>query len=74
MTSKTELSDLPSSGTVTRRNLLAGTAIAVSALAAGVSATSVQPARAQAGGAKPNILVIFGDDIGYGTSAPTTAA
>ena len=32
------------------------------------------PAAARAGGKKPNILVIFGDDVGCGTSAPTTAA
>jgi arylsulfatase A-like enzyme len=50
-----------------RRDLLLSGAslLAASTLAAGVSATSVRPASAQAAGAKPNILVIFGDDVGY---------
>ena len=52
---------------VRRRDLLLSGAslLAASALAAGVSTTSVRSARAQAAGTKPNILVIFGDDIGY---------
>lgn len=51
---------------VRRRDLLLSGAslFAVSTLSAGLSTTSVQPARAQAAGAKPNILVIWGDDIG----------
>ena len=31
-------------------------------------------AKAQESGKKPNILIIWGDDIGTGTSAPTTTA
>ncbi|MGO4842193.1 arylsulfatase, partial [Rhizobiaceae sp. 2RAB30] len=51
---------------VRRRDLLltGASLFAVSSLTAGLSATSVQPARAQAAGATPNILVIWGDDIG----------
>lgn len=51
---------------VRRRDLLltGASLFAVSSLSAGLSTTSVQPARAQAAGAKPNILVIWGDDIG----------
>jgi arylsulfatase A-like enzyme len=52
---------------LSRRNvLLAGTTLA--AASALVSAASIQTAQAQAqlaSGARPNILVIFGDDIGY---------
>ncbi len=49
-----------------RRDLLLGGAslFAASTLAAGVSSLPAKPARAQAGAAKPNILVIWGDDIG----------
>ena len=50
-------------GTFSRRNLLlAGTTLA--AAAALQSVPEIEPARAQAG-PKPNILVIFGEDIGY---------
>src|SRR5262245_43942375 len=54
-----------SSQGLSRRNiLLAGTTLAaVSALASG-PATSISKALAQATGDRPNILVIFGDDIG----------
>lgn len=46
-----------------RRDILLteGSVLAISAVASGI-ATS---AKAQAAGGKPNILVIFGDDIGY---------
>src|SRR5262245_21482828 len=44
--------------------LLGGTALAAAAAAATPVATT-SPARAQPAGNKPNILVIFGDDIGY---------
>lgn len=46
-----------------RRDILltGGSVLAISAVASGI-ATS---AEAQAAGAKPNILVIFGDDVGY---------
>src|SRR5262245_58329624 len=58
--------DAPDARTdLNRRNLLllGGTALAAAAaMAAPVATTS--PARAQTG-SKPNILVIFGDDIGY---------
>ncbi|MBI2740473.1 MAG: arylsulfatase [Rhodospirillales bacterium] len=52
-----------------RRMLLAGTALAtIGALASGASVQQAQaqqtPAPAPSGGRKPNILVIFGDDIG----------
>ena len=52
-----------------RRVLLAGTALAaIGTLAAGTAgvqqAQAQQPPAAGAGGKKPNILVIFGDDIG----------
>ena len=49
---------------LSRRNvLLAGTTLAA---ASGLASTaSIQTARAQAPGGRPNILVIFGDDIGY---------
>src|SRR5262245_190496 len=44
--------------------LLAGTAIAA-ATAALATAPAIRTANAQPAGGKPNILVIFGDDIGY---------
>lgn len=46
-----------------RRDILltGGSVLAISAVASGI----VTSAKAQAGGAKPNILVIFGDDVGY---------
>jgi arylsulfatase A-like enzyme len=56
---------------VSRRNiLLGGSALAASALSTAsllqtAQAQQAQPAQAAAPGAKPNILVIFGDDIGY---------
>ena len=49
-----------------------GQLLSAAALLVGLSGGAV-PAQAQAP-AKPNILVILGDDIGSGTSAPTTAA
>lgn len=60
-------SERPSEINLRRRDLLLSGAslLAASTLAAGVSATSVRTAKAQAAGAKPNILVIFGDDVGY---------
>src|SRR5262245_1058426 len=57
-----------SKGTLNRRNiLLAGTAIAAtSALASAVTTQSVRAQQTPpvASGRRPNILVIFGDDIG----------
>ena len=56
----------PKSNTLNRRNmLLAGTSMAA-ASALGTAASTIQTttAQAQASGKKPNILVIFGDDIG----------
>ncbi|TIM33639.1 MAG: arylsulfatase [Mesorhizobium sp.] len=46
-----------------RRDILltGGSVLAISAVASGISTS----AKAQAAGAKPNILVIFGDDVGY---------
>ena len=54
-----------SRGELNRRTLLllGGTALASAAAMASPVATS--PARAQTAGRKPNILVIWGDDIGY---------
>ena len=51
-------------GTFSRRNLLLGGASLAAAAAALPSVSGIKPALAQATG-KPNILVIFGDDIGY---------
>jgi len=50
---------------ISRRNILmsAGSLAALSAMAGAATLVQSQPARAQAG-AKPNILVIFGDDVG----------
>jgi arylsulfatase len=45
--------------------LTGGSVLAISALASGIATSTVTSAKAQAAGAKPNILVIFGDDIGY---------
>lgn len=65
MTDKPNNSDQKPPVNVTRRNLLAGSAIAVSALAAApLIVAQTKPARAQDSGKKPNILVIWGDDIG----------
>lgn len=49
-----------------RRILLGGTALAATGLSAGPAVAQVQPAQRPAtpGGRVPNILVIFGDDIG----------
>jgi arylsulfatase A-like enzyme len=49
-----------------RRDLLRGGAslLAASALTAGTSTVATRPAAAQAGAGKPNILCIWGDDIG----------
>ncbi|BCH17150.1 MULTISPECIES: arylsulfatase [unclassified Mesorhizobium] len=46
-----------------RRDILltGGSVLAISAVASGIAPS----AKAQAAGAKPNILVIFGDDVGY---------
>jgi len=62
------LSNKPEAASVSRRNLLMSGAsmAAISALVTGASvkATQAQPQPNPAGGRKPNILVIFGDDIG----------
>jgi arylsulfatase len=65
MTDKTKDTDLTASPDLTRRGLLTGTtAIAASALAiAPLVFAQTRPSSAQAAG-KPNILVIWGDDIG----------
>ena len=58
----------PSKSAISRRNVLLGT---TSAIAAAVTASAMDGAQAQQPqqrtnpGEKPNILVIFGDDIGY---------
>ncbi len=58
----------PSKSAISRRNVLLGT---TSAIAAAVTASAIDGAQAQQPqqrtnpGEKPNILVIFGDDIGY---------
>ncbi|RWQ18108.1 arylsulfatase [Mesorhizobium sp.] len=46
-----------------RRDILltGGSVLAISAVASGIATST----KAQAAGAKPNILVIFGDDVGY---------
>src|SRR5215510_11818901 len=51
-------------GAFSRRNLLLGGASLAAAAAALPSVSGIKSAQAQAAG-KPNILVIFGDDIGY---------
>ena len=62
------LSNKPEAASVSRRNLLMSGAsmAAISALVTGASVkgTQAQPQPNPAGGRKPNILVIFGDDIG----------
>ena len=59
----------PGNGTLSRRNiLLAGTAMAATALSAPSvveQAQAQQPAPAPTAGSKPNIVVIMGDDIGW---------
>jgi arylsulfatase A-like enzyme len=61
-------SNKPEAASVSRRNLLMSGAsmAAISALVTGASVkgTQAQPQPNPAGGRKPNILVIFGDDIG----------
>jgi len=65
MTDRPNNSGRASPANVTRRNLLAGTAIAVSALAAApIVLAGANAARAQDGANRPNILVIFADDVG----------
>lgn len=64
--------DAGSEAGVSRRRLLSGTAVAAAAAAMGIAAPSRQAAaqtaapaaQPAASGKKPNILVIFGDDIG----------
>jgi len=67
------VSSAPDASLSRRRMLLAGTALAAAGLTSGAplaqSPTSVQPSSpprpgSTAGGSKPNILVIWGDDIG----------
>jgi len=80
MTDKSKRSDQANnpSNHLDRRNLLlAGTAL-VAAASVG-STAAVQTAQAQqqpaaAAGRPPNILVIWGDDIGFWNSVTTTAA
>ncbi|WFU03460.1 arylsulfatase [Rhizobium sp. CB3171] len=50
---------------ISRRTVLLGGTALVAATAALSSAQGVRTASAQPAGGKPNILVIFGDDIGY---------
>src|SRR5215510_14238396 len=51
---------------VSRRNLLlAGTTLAAASLAASASTQTAQAQDQPAAGGRPNILVIWGDDIGY---------
>jgi arylsulfatase A-like enzyme len=63
-------SSISQRSSITRRNLLASTAAVTTALATSALVSNVQaqqqaaPAAAPAAGQKPNILVIFGDDIG----------
>jgi arylsulfatase len=68
MMDKTEELDSASDINLTRRKLLAGTGIAVTALAAIPLAAQTAPAAAQAAatpsGKPPNFLIIWGDDIG----------
>ena len=67
--SKTDpkISTEPCESGIRRRDLLRAGAslLAASALTAGVSTTTTRQASAQSAAGKPNILVIFGDDIGY---------
>jgi arylsulfatase A-like enzyme len=50
-----------------RRDILltGGSVFAVSAVASAIATSTATSAKAQAAGTKPNILVIFGDDVGY---------
>jgi arylsulfatase A-like enzyme len=50
--------------TVSRRSVLLGGTVLAAATVALATAPAVSPASAQPAGGKPNILVIFGDDIG----------
>jgi len=53
-----------------------GKAISIAVAVAVVLAVTMvaTPAQAQQAAKKPNILIIWGDDIGGSTSAPTTRA
>jgi hypothetical protein len=53
-------------------NLLGRISVAIAGLATALFAAA--PVLAQAPATKPSIVVIMGDDIGCGTSVPTTAA
>jgi arylsulfatase len=68
MTDKIEDPEITSSTDLTRRRLLAGTGLAMTALAAAPLVAQSSPAAAQtattASGKPPNILIIWGDDIG----------
>jgi arylsulfatase A-like enzyme len=50
-----------------RRDILlaGGSMLAASAVASAMATSAVTSAKAQAAGSKPNILIIWGDDIGY---------
>jgi arylsulfatase len=61
--SSQNVTEPPQAGISRRSVLLGGTALAAAA-ATLVSPPAAQPAQAQASSGKPNILVIFGDDIG----------
>src|SRR5262250_2374535 len=63
-TKSIEASEEATRGAFSRRNLLLGSASLAAAAAALRSVSEISPAQAQANG-KPNILVIWGDDIGY---------
>ena len=70
MRGKRQVTEKPASSgrQPTRREiflLTGGSVVAISALASGVATSTVTRAKAQTAGTKPNILVIFGDDIGY---------
>ena len=66
---ETRTGDSTTGGTVNRRTvLLGGTALAAAAAALAAQPVT-QSAQAQPAGGKPNILVIFGDDIGYWNSS-----
>jgi hypothetical protein len=57
-----------------KSKLLKGHGVSIWTAAMGLSAVLLPAlASAQPAARKPNILVLFGDDIGSGTSAPTTA-
>ena len=58
--------DRPARSVSRRRMLLAGTALAASGLSAGAAVAQAQPAPRPAAqsGERPNILVLWGDDVG----------